>query len=152
MGNEREIFRRGLNCGASIVVEGASIFLHKLVFQSISLLVQLLLSPLIDFKRISQLPISSPLPPINYFPCLCNIFPPILPPYQSCRHFLIPQHVRVTADPVVIGKLMNTSNSRQSMVLIINHIICCSLHIIHCQRIDLCHHLIQRYHTSDCSN
>ena len=123
--------------------------LHTHVFESISLLVQLLLSPLLDFKRISQLPTSSPLPSTIYFPCLTvTSFLPIPSPIIS----LIPQHVRVTADPVVIGKLMNTSNSRQSVVLIINHIIGCSLHIIHCQCIHLRHHLIQRYHTSDRSN
>mmetsp|Transcript_18419 Transcript_18419/g.27522 ORF Transcript_18419/g.27522 Transcript_18419/m.27522 type:complete len:223 (-) Transcript_18419:157-825(-) len=65
---------------------------------------------------------------------------------------LIPQHVGVTTDPVIIGKLMNTPNRRQSMVLIINHIASCSLHIIHRQRIHLCHHLSQRHHTSNCSN
>jgi len=43
---------------------------------------------------------------------------------------LIPQHVRMTTDPVIIRKFMNTSNCCQGMILIINYLICGCLNII----------------------
>mmetsp|Transcript_29875 Transcript_29875/g.54201 ORF Transcript_29875/g.54201 Transcript_29875/m.54201 type:complete len:230 (+) Transcript_29875:56-745(+) len=65
------------------------------------------------------------------------------------HNFLVSQHVRMTTDPLIIRKLMNTTNRRQRMILIINHLIRRRLDIVHSQRIHPRHHLRQRHDTSN---
>ena len=43
---------------------------------------------------------------------------------------LIPEVIRMTTDPIIIRKLMNTTHCRQSMILIINNLCSRSLNIL----------------------
>lgn len=62
---------------------------------------------------------------------------------------LITQHIRVTTDPVIIGKFVNSSNCGQGVILIIDHVIRSGFDIVHGQRIHSCQHFRQWHNTSD---
>mmetsp|Transcript_18950 Transcript_18950/g.26742 ORF Transcript_18950/g.26742 Transcript_18950/m.26742 type:complete len:206 (+) Transcript_18950:1273-1890(+) len=68
-------------------------------------------------------------------------------PFITISH-LVSQHVRMTTNPIVIWKLVNTANRCQGMILVVDYIICSSFDIIHSQCIHPCKHLSQGHDTS----
>mmetsp|Transcript_25465 Transcript_25465/g.50846 ORF Transcript_25465/g.50846 Transcript_25465/m.50846 type:complete len:261 (+) Transcript_25465:48-830(+) len=90
-------------------------------------------------------------PKCKWSSSLCRHYPANSPSSIFAGRFLhlITQHIRVTTDPIIIGKFVNSSDCGQGVILIIDHVIRSGFDIVHGQCIHSCQHFRQWHNTSD---